>query len=509
MKILTIVFDSWTDTLIIMARNKLLKIVFSLIICVIFIATFSINSVLAANVSNLVNFNNTSDLENLFNPSTGHTFTNIGASGISNSGSINVPEGSGDIWTTKQGYSVSGTGDKYTFSAFFKNKGSNGYGGLGYSNVDTNETVEIDLPNWAFNTIAPAKGIGVIFHGGGGYFVNNASVSQTLDWYESIGDLIVGNWYKMIFVVTAKGSNTYDLDLQIWNSDVDGNVGTQFTHQTQNDVVNADMGSASTIHGYFSADANRMEKIDNFVIQLEGGSSFIEEDTPVVLTDSVSNISNNSATTGGNVTDEQGAIVTARGVCWSTSPSPTTGGGTCTNNGSGLGQYESSLTSLVADTIYYVRAYATNSAGTSYGSENTFVATSSSSGSSSNNSNSTPACNDIKPVSAPDLFQIDSAKNSAKLFFTPISNTNQFYVSFSTKANAEEHGELVSLLREGVQSETIYFLNPNTTYYFKVRGQNGCMPGEWSNTMKVKTNANGQITPKKFYRYTNIAKVNK
>ena len=43
-------------------------------------------------------------------------------------------------------------------------------------------------------------------------------------------------------------------------------------------------------------------------------------------------------------------------------------------------------------------------------------------------------------------------------------------------------------MREGVQNETINLLKSNTTYYFKVRGQIGCMPGDWSNIMKVETN---------------------
>ncbi len=101
---------------------------------------------------------------------------------------------------------------------------------------------------------------------------------------------------------------------------------------------------------------------------------------------------------------------------------------------------------------------------------------------------SAPSCTDSAPVLVSDLFQINTTSTSAKLFFTPI-DTNQFYVSFSTNPNSEMYGEQVSLLREGVQSHTIYYLNPNTTYYIKVRGQNGCMPGNWSNTMKFKTNS--------------------
>ncbi|MFA6250786.1 MAG: hypothetical protein WC686_04815 [Candidatus Shapirobacteria bacterium] len=106
-----------------------------------------------------------------------------------------------------------------------------------------------------------------------------------------------------------------------------------------------------------------------------------------------------------------------------------------------------------------------------------------------------PLCTNVQPASIPDLFQINTSRKSAKLYFTPLSDTSQYYISFSTKPNAEDYGELVTLLREGVQSHSVYYLKPNTTYYVKVRGQNGCMPGNWSNIFKFKTT--GRI----FYRY--------
>lgn len=106
--------------------------------------------------------------------------------------------------------------------------------------------------------------------------------------------------------------------------------------------------------------------------------------------------------------------------------------------------------------------------------------------SSNNSSSSVMDCHDSSPFLISDLFQINTISNNAKLFFTPI-DTNQFYVSFSTKPNAEDYGELITLAREGVQSHTIYLLKPNTTYYIKIRGQNGCATGNWSNIMAFTT----------------------
>ncbi len=94
-------------------------------------------------------------------------------------------------------------------------------------------------------------------------------------------------------------------------------------------------------------------------------------EVPSLTTTAVSSITQTSAASGGNVTDDGGAAVTARGVCWSTSASPTTDDNT-TSNGTGTGNFTSSLTSLTPGTTYYVRAYATNSAGTNYGNEVSF-----------------------------------------------------------------------------------------------------------------------------------------
>jgi len=93
---------------------------------------------------------------------------------------------------------------------------------------------------------------------------------------------------------------------------------------------------------------------------------------PTVTTSQVTNITQTTATGGGNVTNSGNATVTVRGVCWSTSHNPTTSS-SHTTNGTGTGSFTSSLTGLTANTTYYVRAYATNSAGTAYGSEVSFT----------------------------------------------------------------------------------------------------------------------------------------
>ena len=95
---------------------------------------------------------------------------------------------------------------------------------------------------------------------------------------------------------------------------------------------------------------------------------------PTVTTASVSDITTISAVSGGNVTNNGGEDVTERGVCWSTTQNPTTTLSK-TSNGKGNGPFSSSLTQLIPNTLYHIRAYATNSVGTAYGDELTFTTT--------------------------------------------------------------------------------------------------------------------------------------
>jgi uncharacterized protein (TIGR02145 family) len=95
---------------------------------------------------------------------------------------------------------------------------------------------------------------------------------------------------------------------------------------------------------------------------------------PTVTTEEVTSITETSATTGGNVTDDGGAEVTQRGVVWGTDENPTveTNLG-ITTDGNGTGQFTSNIENLNAQTTYHVRAYAINSQGTAYGQQISFT----------------------------------------------------------------------------------------------------------------------------------------
>ncbi|HRX68590.1 MAG TPA: FISUMP domain-containing protein [Tenuifilaceae bacterium] len=92
---------------------------------------------------------------------------------------------------------------------------------------------------------------------------------------------------------------------------------------------------------------------------------------PIVLTNEVTDVVDNTAVCGGEVLDDGGETVTSRGVCWSSSEYPTINDSK-TINGQGLGSFTSSITNLSHSTTYYVRAYAVNSLGVGYGNQQSF-----------------------------------------------------------------------------------------------------------------------------------------
>lgn len=96
-------------------------------------------------------------------------------------------------------------------------------------------------------------------------------------------------------------------------------------------------------------------------------SSCEKELVPVVSTTVVSNVTEFTATSGGDISDEGSSTVLIRGICWSIDTTPTISDKK-TNDGTGAGVFSSNLSGLSSGTTYYVRAYATNSIGTSYGS---------------------------------------------------------------------------------------------------------------------------------------------
>ncbi len=100
---------------------------------------------------------------------------------------------------------------------------------------------------------------------------------------------------------------------------------------------------------------------------------FITRDgIPILTTTSITDITTNTAIGGGEITNDGGDPITARGVCWNTTGNPIVSDSK-TLDGSGTGSYISSITGLTPNATYFTRAYGTNSLGTGYGEEIQFI----------------------------------------------------------------------------------------------------------------------------------------
>jgi uncharacterized protein (TIGR02145 family) len=114
----------------------------------------------------------------------------------------------------------------------------------------------------------------------------------------------------------------------------------------------------------------------NFALNIGGQTCTLNRTViglAILTTTAASGITSTTATSGGNITADGGSAITARGVVWSTSQNPTIDLTTKTVDGTGTGSFTSNFTALSTNTLYYVRAYATNSAGTAYGNQQTLT----------------------------------------------------------------------------------------------------------------------------------------
>ena len=103
-------------------------------------------------------------------------------------------------------------------------------------------------------------------------------------------------------------------------------------------------------------------------------SSNLPATFPLFITATATSITQNSAISGGIVTEDRSSLITARGVCWSTNQNPALTD-SHTIDGNSIGKYNSNMTGLTPGTTYFVRAYNTNSNGTAYGNEVSFTTT--------------------------------------------------------------------------------------------------------------------------------------
>lgn len=196
--------------------------------------------------------------------------------------------------------------------------------------------------------------------------------------------------------------------------------------------------------------------------------------TPTITTTSVSGITTTTASSGGNVTADGGASVTARGVYYGTSTAPTTG----TSDGSGIGSFISSLSSLSVNTRYFYRAYATNSAGTSYGVESSFFTLA--------NTPSAPTVATPATTSLNVSVTSGDGNPTTTEYAIHETTTNQF-----VQANGSLGATVAWQTSATWGTKTVTGLTPSTSYTFETKARNGAnVETAYSSTASGTTLAN-------------------
>ncbi len=189
--------------------------------------------------------------------------------------------------------------------------------------------------------------------------------------------------------------------------------------------------------------------------------------SPLVNTFNVKEIAQTSAICGGEVTESKGSQVKERGICWSESTTPKISDYKKTS-GEGLGSFEATLEGLKQNTLYYVRAYATNDAGTSYGTQQSFTTT-------ANQTKPTVITADVTDVTT------SSAVLGGNVTSDGYADVTERGIVYATSQNPTISNSKVSIGNgTGSFSTTVSGLAANTTYYvrtFAVNSQ-GIVYGE-------------------------------
>lgn len=225
-------------------------------------------------------------------------------------------------------------------------------GTLWSSQVWTNYSYCLEITTTASNLNSRARSCGVTVR-----CIKDVSLpSPTQGSHVPSPTQIIWNWN------TVSGATGYK-----WNTSNNYNTATNMgTGTTKTEIgLTCNTAYARYVWAYNTSG-------NSTVTTLTQSTSTCPANFPTVTTTTPYDIDQTSCHSGGNVTSDGGSTVSARGVCWSTSPNPTIANSK-TSNGTGTGQYISSLSQLTTNTVYHVRAYATNSAGTAYGNDLSFT----------------------------------------------------------------------------------------------------------------------------------------
>ena len=190
-----------------------------------------------------------------------------------------------------------------------------------------------------------------------------ATVTAGLSW--------VGHVAKWTNVV-----NALSYDVQLYKNGTA--VGTATNVLAVNAANGVDFSSdiqtngAGTYAYTVTAKGNTTLIVDGAESAFSNANTVIAVVAPTVTTDGITSLTSISVVAGGNVTADGGTTITERGIVYATTANPTTSDSKEVVVGT-TGAYTANLNGLTPGTTYHYRAYATNSAGTSYGTDSTFT----------------------------------------------------------------------------------------------------------------------------------------
>jgi uncharacterized protein (TIGR02145 family) len=179
---------------------------------------------------------------------------------------------------------------------------------------------------------------------------------------------------------------------------------------------------------------------------------------PVISTTAVTQISTIAAVSGGNITDDGGALIISKGVCWNTIDNPTIDNNKTSESGKSL-SFTSNISQLLPSTSYYVRAYAVNSAGTSYGKSISFKTLGDKPASNSQNaSNIQLTTATINGTVSP-----NSLETTVTFEYGITTSYGSTVVAQQSPLNGDSEGNVSADLTE---------LTPGKTYHFRIKAEN-------------------------------------
>lgn len=277
------------------------------------------------------------------------------------------------------------------------------------------------------------------------YTCNNASNPPVADFSTSQTNINTGS--SISFTDLSSNSPTS------WSWTFQG--GTPATSTAQNTTVQYNTAGTYTVTlTATNANGNNTKTKTAYITV-----TTLSNQIPILSTTAISNIANNTASSGGTITTQGSSAVTARGVCWSTSPSPTIANSK-TTDGTGTGSFTSAITGLTANTTYYVRAYATNSNGTAYGNQLVFLTTANTQLPTVTTTNATNVTNTQATTGGNVTNQGSSAVTVKGVCWSTTQNP-------TTANNKTANGS-----GTGSYNTDIYPLTANTTYYVRAYATN-------------------------------------